>query len=260
MSGGIRMLVSVLASGSEGNCTYVETADAKILIDLGMNTKYITEKLNELGVSACDITHIIMTHTHSDHIGAITTFIKKYHPQICLTRNMYQELPILQKYENLNFETKVITVKNTKIECFKTSHDAIDSRGYIINDENTSLVYMTDTGYLNQKFFNKLSNKNIYIIESNHDVEMLLNGRYPKWLKTRILSDKGHLSNNAAGFYLSKLIGPKTKKVILAHLSHENNTKEEALKTVHKTLKEYDVDFKEIIVAEQRCKTEEIKL
>lgn len=252
------MLVSVLASGSEGNCTYVETNDVKILIDLGMNTKYITEKLSELGVSASEITHVVMTHTHSDHVGAMPTFIKKYKPQICLTQNMLKELPILETYDNLNFETETNIVGNTKIECFKTSHDATDSRGYIISDEQSSMVYMTDTGYLNQKYFKKLSNKNIYVMESNHDVEMLLHGRYPKWLKTRILSDKGHLSNNAAGFYLSKLIGADTKKIILAHLSHENNTKEEALKTVHKTLKEYDINFEDIIVAEQKCKTEGI--
>lgn len=254
------MLVSVLASGSEGNCTYIETNDAKILIDLGMNTKYITDKLKELGVSPSSITHVLMTHTHTDHTGAIPIFIKKYTPQIIITKKMLQEIPQLENYENLKFYNEPLKMGNTCIESFKTSHDSIDSRGFIIKDENSSVVYMTDTGYLNQKYFSKLYNKDIYVIESNHDVEMLLNGKYPKWLKTRILSDKGHLSNNAAGFYLSKLIGPNTKKVILAHLSHENNTEEEAIKTVKKTLKEYNVEFEDIIVAKQRTKTEGIKI
>ena len=89
---------------------------------------------------------------------------------------------------------------------------------------------------------------------------MLINGSYPKWLKTRILSDKGHLSNNAAGFYLSKLIGPDTKKVILAHLSRENNTEEEALRTVKKTLNEYSIIFDDIHVAKQRGTAEGISL
>ena len=87
---------------------------------------------------------------------------------------------------------------------------------------------------------------------------MLLNGSYPKWLKTRILSDHGHLSNNSAGFYLSKLIGPNTKKIILAHLSKENNTSDEAIRTVKKTLNEYDITFDNIEVAKQKEKTEKI--
>ena len=97
-------------------------------------------------------------------------------------------------------------------------------------------------------------------MEANHDIEMLINGKYPKWLRERILSDKGHLSNNASGFYLSKLIGPDTKKVILAHLSKENNTSEKAKKTVLDTLKEYEIDFKNIDIAKQREKTKEYKI
>lgn len=250
------MLVSVLASGSEGNSTYVETEDLKLLIDIGMNNKYITERLAELGVEASDIDCIIMTHTHGDHTKAMKTFLKKNSPQIVITEGMLEDLEFLKTYDNLLITEGDVEYGNTKIQPFKTSHDAIDARGYLIEDGKSSLVYMTDTGYLNQRYFKKLYDKNIYIMEANHDVEMLMNGSYQKWLKTRILSDEGHLSNNAAGFYLSKLIGPNTKKVFLAHLSHENNTEELALKTVQKTLKEYDIDFKDIEVARQREKTE----
>lgn len=252
------MLVSVLTSGSEGNSTYIETEDTKVLIDAGLNTKYITDRLAELGVSANDIDYIFMTHTHTDHTGALKTFIKKYNPKIVVTKNMLEYLDFLKDYDNIIESEPVIKIGNTTIEYFNTSHDAPDSRGYLIEDKTSSLVYMTDTGYLNQKYFKKLSNKKIYIIEANHDVEMLINGPYPKWLKTRILSDHGHLSNNAAGFYLSKLIGPNTKKVILAHLSKENNTEDEALKTVRKTLKEYEVNFDDFIVAKPKEKTEGI--
>lgn len=254
------MLVSVLASGSEGNSTYVETPDVKILIDLGMNTKYIKERLEELGVDTSDIDYIIMTHTHSDHTGALKTFTKKNNPKIVLTEKMLEELDFLKDYEDLCIQDEGFTVGSTKVEPFKVSHDAVDARGYLIEDDNSSMVYMTDTGYLNQKYFEKLYDKNVYIIEANHDVEMLINGSYPKWLKSRILSDEGHLSNNATGFYLSKLIGPHTKKVYLAHLSKENNTPEEALRTVKKTLKEYEVKFDNFEVASQRSRSSEIKL
>ncbi len=254
------MLVSVLASGSEGNSTYIETDDTKILIDAGLNTKYITNRLNELGVDAKEIEYIFMTHTHNDHTGALKTFIKHNKANIVLTKNMLEELDFLKEYDNIIVTDDKITVGNTTISPFKTSHDAVDARGYLVEDDKSSVVYMTDTGYLNQKFFKMLENKNIYIMEANHDVEMLINGRYPKWLKSRILSDQGHLSNNAAGFYLSKLIGPNTKKVILAHLSKENNTPDEAIRTVKKTLEEYEVDFNDIDVAKQKEKTEGIKI
>ncbi len=254
------MLVSVLASGSEGNCTFVETEDAKILIDIGMNTKYITNNLKDLGILATDIDYIFMTHTHTDHTGALKTFIKKNHAKIVVTEGMYEVLEPLHDYNNVIISSNPIEIGKTKVTPFKTSHDAIDSRGYLIEDATSSVVYVTDTGYLNQKYFDLLYNKNLYVIEANHDVELLMNGPYPKWLKSRILSDHGHLSNNSSGFYLSKLIGPNTKKVILAHLSKENNTEEEALHTVKKTLKEYEIDFKEIIVAKQREKTEGIKV
>lgn len=254
------MLVSVLASGSEGNSTYIETPDVKLLIDIGMNTKYIKERLEELGVSTSDIDYIIMTHTHSDHTGALKTFIKKNNPKIVLTEGMLEELDFLKDYEGTTVRDDGFEIGSTKVEPFKVSHDATDARGYLIEDDNSSVVYMTDTGYLNQKYFEKLYDKNVYIIEANHDVEMLINGSYPKWLKSRILSDEGHLSNNATGFYLSKLIGPNTKKVYLAHLSKENNTPEEALKTVRKTLKEYEVEFDNFEVASQRARSSEIKL
>lgn len=249
------MLVSVLASGSEGNCTLVQTEDTKILIDIGMNTKYITNALLDLEIDSKDIDYIIMTHTHSDHTGALKTFIKKNQTKVIVTEGMFDVLEPLKDYDNVIITSNSFETNKTKIIPFKTSHDAVDSRGYLIEDSASSVVYMTDTGYLNQKYFNLLSNKNIYIMEANHDVELLINGPYPKWLKSRILSDEGHLSNNSAGFYLAKLIGPDTKKVILAHLSKENNTPEEALHTVKKTLKEYEVNFDDIIVAKQKEKT-----
>ena len=254
------MLVSVLASGSEGNCTFVETQDVKLLIDIGMNTKYIKDKLAEIGVRPEEIDYIFMTHTHSDHTGALKTFINKYNPIVVLTQNMYDELEDLHGYARVEINGDAYIVGSTIIDNFKTSHDAVDARGYLISDKNSSLVYLTDTGYLNQRYFEKLYDKDIYIMEANHDPELLINGRYPKWLKSRILSDKGHLSNNAAGFYLSKLIGSHTKKVILAHLSHENNNPEIALDTVKKTLEEYEVKFNDISVAYQRESTGVVEL
>ena len=121
----------------------------------------------------------------------------------------------------------------------------------IINEGDSSVVQITDTGYLNQKYFNKLKNKTVYIFESNHNADMLLNGRYPGWLKRRVASDKGHLSNESSAFYLSKIIGSNTKEIILAHLSEENNTPEIALETLQNEFKDHEIEFNNIIIAKQ---------
>ena len=250
------MLVSVLASGSEGNCTLIKTKNKNILIDLGMNNKYIVSKLAELDIKASEIDYVFITHTHSDHTGAMKQYNKKNQPLVFLDEKMLPELDFLQDYPNLCFDDKNLHLDNIMVDIFRTSHDAPGSRGYIFKEDNVSVVYVTDTGYINHKLFEKLANHSLYIFESNHDIELLMHGKYPSWLKARIRSDKGHLSNNQCAFYLSKLIGPNTQEVILAHLSKENNSPELALETVREGLRENNVEFNNFIVAKQKEKTD----
>ena len=252
------MLVSVLASGSKGNCTLIQTKTANFLIDAGTNAKNIAEKLRENNLSLKDINYILISHTHNDHVSALKTIIHKYHPTIILSRLMYEELPYLKEYDHVMFLQDDLLIDDVLIENIKTSHDTSDSRGYILTEGESSIVQITDTGYLNQKYFAKLKNKNLYIMESNHNLEMLLNGRYPKWLKVRVASDKGHLSNEASAFYLSKLIGQNTKKIILAHLSEENNTPSLAIETLKKELLENNIEFTNYETAKQNEKTESV--
>jgi phosphoribosyl 1,2-cyclic phosphodiesterase len=240
------MQICVLASGSEGNVTYIATKTHKILIDLGMNVKYVTEKLGELNVSPNEIDTILISHVHDDHIKALGQFIKKYDPQVYLSSIMLDELPMdssIRNYSNIVIYNDDFYIDDVKIELIKTSHDTKDSRGFIVTSENSSVVYLTDTGYLNQKYFNKLKDKNLYLFESNHDIEMLINGAYPKWLKDRVVGPYGHLSNKDASIYLTKLIGNDTKKIVLMHLSKHNNTEELALNTIREIFLEYNVDL-----------------
>ena len=257
------MKVCVLASGSEGNSTLVETGSHKILLDLGMNMKYIKERLSELNITPNEIDAVLISHVHSDHIGCLDSFIKKYDPKVYMSKIMYDEIPrdsLIKKYELIEYYDKDFYIDNIKIELIKTSHDTKDSRGFIISENDKSVVYLTDTGYLNQKFFNKLKDKNLYLFESNHDVEMLINGKYPKWLKDRVVGPYGHLSNKDASIYLSKIIGEDTKQIVLMHLSKENNTPEVALNTINEIFDEYNVDFDNITYAKQREKSEVITL
>lgn len=243
------MQVVILASGSEGNATYIETKEVKLLIDLGRNAKYIKEKLESINVSPEEIDYILISHTHKDHTSALKTFVNRYKTTVLLSQKMFYELEDVKSYENIVIYEDDIYLKDIKIKTIKSSHDAPDARNFIIENKGESIVYVTDTGYVNRKYFDILKDKEIYLFESNHDIEMLLNGPYPKWLKTRVIGSYGHLSNKDSAFYLSKLIGPHTKKIVLMHLSHINNTKEKALEMIEETFKEYDIDFKEITCA-----------
>ena len=140
----------VLASGSEGNCTYVETEHHKILFDVGTTVKYITERLSELSVSIEEIDYIFITHVHDDHVKALKNFIKKYKPKICVSPTMYKELEVLHEYDKILFYNDEVELEDAKVEIIKTSHDTSDSRIFIITSNNKSIVYLTDTGYINR--------------------------------------------------------------------------------------------------------------
>lgn len=241
----------VLASGSEGNSTFFSSNNIKILIDIGKNAKYIKEKIMEIGEDPSEIKAILISHTHDDHVSALKVFLKKYHPLVYVTEKMFYDLDYLKDYENVIIYDDDFYIDGVFIKTIKTSHDVTDSRNFIISDGSKSLVYLTDTGYLNRKYFSILMNRNYYLIESNHDIEMLMNGPYPKWLKQRVLGSLGHLSNKDCSFYLTKLIGENTEKIVLMHLSQKNNTPEKALETFNSTFKEYELNFSNVCCAKQ---------
>ena len=252
------MKICVLASGSKGNCSYIETDGTKSLVDLGMSASYVAKALRDIGVDPSEIQRVFLTHAHSDHIAGLKVFLKKYHPTVYLTEKMESEI-------GFDIEDKVYInehehINDLDVEVFKTSHDAADSNGYVFTSFSKSIVYVTDTGYIHVKNFKKLTNKNIYVFESNHDIRMLREGRYPYYLQQRILSDKGHLSNKDSAYYLSKLIGDKTERIILIHLSEENNKPELALKTLLDTLDDKNKRIPDIEIAMQRESTEFVEL
>lgn len=252
------MKVMVLSSGSKGNTTYIETNKIKILLDAGNSCKYITNKLEKINVSLNMLDAILLTHTHSDHVNGLKVLSKKIDCPIYMTEGIHKELEYIENYKLI--ENNIIEIGDLVINVIKTSHDAPDSVGYIFSCGNKSLVYITDTGYINKKYFDILSNKNMYIFESNHDVEMLTNGTYPFELKKRILSDKGHLSNYDSARYLARFIGNNTKYILLAHLSEENNTKELALNTLKHRLEKENIIFNNIMILEQNKETELITI
>lgn len=254
------MEISVLASGSKGNVSYITSYSTKLLIDLGLTLSSIEKKLFDIGVRPNEIDGILLTHTHTDHTSSLKNFIKKYNTKLYLSEKMYNELSKTINLFNYEIIDKEFIINDINIQVIKLSHDTDDSNGYILESDNKSIAYITDTGYINKKYFNILKNKDIYVIESNHDIEMLMNGNRPYFLKQRILGDKGHLDNKISANYLAKFIGSNTKKVILIHLSEDNNTPELALDTLKETLEKNNINFNNIIISSQEERTELIKI
>lgn len=255
------MKVCVLSSGSKGNSTLVITDKVKILIDLGTTTSYVEAALNNLNVDVKEISHILITHSHVDHIKGLKVFIKRYNPVILVTEDMKNVLEReLGNFRYEYYEDKKAIIGDLTVNVIKTSHDAEESIGFVLTNNNSSMVYITDTGYINQKYFKILSNNNLYVLESNHDIKMLMDGPYPYYLKQRVQGDKGHLSNKQASDYLCKFIGDNTRKIVFAHISEHNNSYEKVIETFNEELSKNDMKFDDVLIAKQNETTEVIEV
>ncbi len=253
------MKIKVLASGSKGNCSLIETKSTRFLIDIGITYQRLKKELEKMNLNVDDIDALFLTHAHNDHTSGLKVLLKHSNFKIYVNKDIIKELTIDIDPERIEMYDNLMHIKNNiEISVFKTSHDAKGSVGFLITEDNNSLVYITDTGYLNRKYFSLLSNKNIYYIESNHDEKMLMDGPYPYYLKQRIISDEGHLSNETTAKYLKKLVGDNTKYIILAHLSEHNNTEILAFKSTREALEDRN-DIK-ILVAKQNEALEEIEV
>lgn len=244
------MRLKVLASGSKANATLVQCDGLNILIDVGVNYKTLEFELSKMEITPGDIDVILITHTHSDHIRGLSTLIRKTKKKVHTNLKLSTDLINYIDKEYIEFVDDKFKIGDVSIEMIPTSHDVI-SYGFLIEFNNKSIVYITDTGYIHKKHYSKITNKTIYIIESNHDVEMLMNGPYPYYLKQRVVGDYGHLSNEAAGDCLKKCIGNNTEYIFLAHISENNNTKEMAYAKITEMLEDVDFDKNKIIVTDQ---------
>ena len=230
------MKFKTIASGSKGNCTIVLCENTNLIIDMGISYLTLKKSLEENSLSFQDFSGILITHCHNDHIKGLASLIKHTNLNVYIPEGMYESLKEVVPYPKCIFIEDTFEINDVEIELIHTSHDAPSSVGYIITHNKKSLVYVTDTGYINRKFLAKMGDKDAYFIESNHDEVMLMNGPYPRFLKERVISDSGHLSNKTTANYLKKIIGPKTKHIVLAHLSENNNTEEKALEEAKKAI------------------------
>ncbi|NCA97021.1 MAG: MBL fold metallo-hydrolase [Bacteroidia bacterium] len=228
----------ILASGSKGNATLIEHDNRVLLIDMGITLSRLKEELVHLNRQIEDIEAVLFTHEHSDHASGAHFFeeTKLYATDGTLNGLRHN---VIRPYEKIN-------LIGLDIMPLSTSHDACAPVGFLFENTTERLVYMTDTGFISDKNLEVMRNADYYIIESNHNIKMLLQTNRPADLKQRILSDVGHLSNEDSALYMSELIGEKTKEIVLAHISEEANTDETALKTYNRILKKHFVNMNKI--------------
>jgi phosphoribosyl 1,2-cyclic phosphodiesterase len=241
------MKTSALASGSSGNCFFVESGNCSFLVDAGVSCKQIEQRMDKIGKDVSYLKGIFVTHEHSDHIRGVDVLARKYSVPVFVTKGCYENCSLVSDDSLVNFidKDKVMKLDNVKVLPFSKNHDASDPVSYSVASGNKKVSFMTDIGVACNNVVKHVKDSNVLFMEANHDIEMLSNGRYPAYLKKRILSDNGHLSNYAAALCILEHATPKLKHIVLSHLSENNNTEEIALKTIKSLISNRkDLDLK----------------
>ncbi len=265
------MKICSIASGSSGNCIYIGSESNHILIDAGISKKRIEEGLLSIGVSPEEIDGVFITHEHSDHISGIGVFSRKYKKEIWGTKGTIEgirEYKGLGKMpEGIYKELKVhevIQIGDLEVEAFSISHDANQPTGFKVSCDGKNVAVATDLGCYDEYTVKKLCKLDAVFLEANHDTYMLEVGNYPYPLKRRVLSEKGHLSNELSGRLLCDILHKDLKFVILGHLSKENNYEKLAYETVKLEVNmsqvPFDVSDFRMIVAKRDTVSDVIEL
>ncbi|MFW2331035.1 MAG: MBL fold metallo-hydrolase [Nitrospinota bacterium] len=238
--------LQLLGSGSQGNSTYVSNGNGEaILVDAGFSAKEINYRLKQAKIDPFSIKNILITHEHTDHIRGAKTLAKNIGAQICLNQKTYE------KVENILGNSKLHIFENGKefdlgsigVEPFSIEHDAVDPVGFVFQSSSVKVGFVTDLGTVTDNVRSKVSDLNYLILEANHDLEMLFAGSYPWFLKQRIASKVGHLSNEEAVELLISTATDKLEGVTFSHLSKENNSKELLELIVMKSLNGKELKF-----------------
>ena len=240
-----------LYSGSTGNSLFVQGNETKILVDSGVSAKKIEEALESIDESIENINAILVTHEHIDHIKSIGTIAKKYNIPIYAnlgTWNGIENEKAVIKIENKNYFKigEKFEIGDLKILPFSTSHDAMDSCGFSIENNGKKISIATDLGEVTKEVMANLKQSKFVLLESNYEPEVLRCCSYPYSVKTRIAGERGHLSNNMAGQTISKLLEYGLQNVMLGHLSKESNFPQLAYKSVTNELLQNGINIKDI--------------
>lgn len=244
-----------LGSSSSGNCYYLATDNTQILVDAGLGVKTLRHGLKEKGVMLADIDAVFITHDHADHIKAVGYLARDYHLPIYATeevhrginRNYCVTVKLTPESTRVIQKKQVTEIGDFRITAFSVPHDSSDCVGYRIETDEEVFLIITDVGHVTEEIQKQVSEAHYIVMESNHDVDMLMMGPYPAYLKGRIRSGRGHISNYDGAKLIAEHASPILHRVWLCHLSEENNHPELARKTYETVLREYGlvvgVDF-----------------
>ncbi|MDF2542162.1 MAG: hypothetical protein K0S47_1880 [Herbinix sp.] len=249
------MKLCSIASGSSGNCVYVGNENTNLLVDVGISAKRIESGLSSIDISPDKVQAILITHEHSDHIAGLGILARKYQIPVYGTAETLRAVravkSIGQVPESLFHSIKPnedFMIQDIQVQPFSTSHDASNPVCYTMQSGGHKIGVATDLGKYDNYILSKLEGSELLYIEANHDVNMLMVGKYPYYLKQRILGDRGHLSNDTSADLISKLINSNLKHIFLAHLSKENNYEELAYETVCSELDKRGCNFSRLCV------------
>lgn len=228
------MRVCNLASGSKGNCTYVESDNISLLVDVGVSAKYVVDSLAELNVDPNRVEAILITHEHSDHIKGVANFAKKYNCKI-LCAEIHKEVllnQIIGCEHLISTYSGQFEIGDLKVIPFPVSHDSVACFGYKIIDGDASVSLVTDLGFCPDNVFKIIKSSAVVFLEANYDPQMLFACHYPPFLKKRIMGNSGHLSNKDCAIVAEKLAYSGTRQIVLSHISENSNTQFLAYTTV----------------------------
>ena len=253
------MIIYPVCSSSKGNCIYVGNNDGAILVDSGISFKGLVNSLGLAGLSEKNIKAIFITHEHSDHVSGLYSMTKflgvpVYSSKETLKRLIVRNL-IYEGTRLFEIDKKIAKIYNFNVSVFRVLHDSVDGVRFKIFDGEKRISICTDAGKPTKDMISSLIGSDFVFLESNYDFDMLKKGKYPYNLKKRIMSERGHLSNDDSAFVIDQLIDNGVKKFMLGHLSQNNNLPQIALKTVVSYLlskgKRYMKDY-ELFVAPVR--------
>jgi phosphoribosyl 1,2-cyclic phosphodiesterase len=236
-------------SGSSGNCYYLATEEDALIVDVGVGVRQLKKHCRDFGVTLSRLHHILVTHDHADHIKSVGSLSYEYRLPVYATELVHKGIDnnycVQRKVtdELKRFIEKEVTLQlgDFRVTPFEVPHDSSDNVGYFIEAGGTDICIITDAGQVTEEMKAYITKAHHLVIEANHDKEMLLQGPYPQYLKTRIQSNNGHLSNVDCGRAVAENMGEQLRHVWLCHLSEENNHPELARKTVESVLREYGI-------------------
>ena len=237
----IRLKICILNSGSSANSTLISSGKTNILLDAGLSGKETSRRLAGFGTEGRHIQGLLVSHGHRDHINGIGVLARRFDIPVYMNKKTSEEIG--ETIGKIPVEHHIRTgssfmIGDVEIETFSVSHDCLDPMGFVFKNGGKSAAYLTDLGRVTEQILKKIHNRNLIVLESNHDLNMLINGPYPEMLKRRILGPEGHLSNIASANALVDAIGSRTEHVVLAHLSENNNRPELVRSTVEEILAE----------------------